>query len=847
MNTRVPIQPLRSFARQGLSFVRRASVSITAWTVLGLRLVYLMVYPLAVLLVVNVVIAVDQGSELLRIVRTEWPVARQLIYLHVPLLLFSAAIAVSALAAVTSAAKVPPPTGSFGALGGVDLKRLTALIAVPAFLLPQAIFAFVDRSTLLSLLFVTSALLVTSTYLWVRRVDSLGRTLHPRGWVWILGALITSVVVLCLMNVPALAPAIMEVGPLGIMLLGLGAWCALLTIVFVAAPVRLGLPNLAWLPVALALAWTVFQNPVAVSAPGSEPFTPQSLQCDGLRSELYLDQARLRELPQCRLRSLEERFESWLGSREIRPDEDLFPVFLVAAEGGGVRAAYWAAASLSRLNQVTDGRFSKHLFALSGISGGSAGIAAYTDVMLKGVNPDGADRALRDMFRSDFLSALVLGLIGPDALRQLLGPLAPSRTRGHLFEEALARRWLQTSGSESFRESFIGRFGDSTAKAGPALFLNSTNVESGNRFIFANVHIEAEDTPAAYAAFDPRAPYDLSHFSVAQVAHTSARFPYVSPALVVQGEPSIAASLLYQSKYREHAPSEVIWGRLVDGGYFENSGTTTLLDILRALMRIQEEAQIQATSVAPSPHRADQDKFRKMKERAALLAKVRFYALVLRNDPLTHDEHVAIQGVSRYPAEPSRLEIRTSQEIVELRRGGAETESGPIAVPFRQRIFGEGLRSPIHAMLTTRDARGAAARTALRQALQAGRFDPQGLCVARWPTDWKHPLSERQVACYKFAVGYLELDVADLINREITDVIGASQSTCVSVDNGPRPALGWTLAKDSADFMDCLLHGSEASREYERISAILGLQSSELTGYHQYLVDGWRRPPKEFR
>src|SRR5258706_6410187 len=64
-------------------------------------------------------------------------------------------------------------------------------------------------------------------------------------------------------------------------------------------------------------------------------------------------------------------FDGWmrdLAKSDTRPNP---PVFIVATEGGGIRAAYWTAAVLGTLHDATDGAFTRHLFAISGVSGGS--------------------------------------------------------------------------------------------------------------------------------------------------------------------------------------------------------------------------------------------------------------------------------------------------------------------------------------------------------------------------------------------------------------------------------------------------------------------------------------------
>ena len=99
----------------------------------------------------------------------------------------------------------------------------------------------------------------------------------------------------------------------------------------------------------------------------------------------------------------------------------------------------------------------------------------------------------------------------------------------------------------------------------PTLLLNATWVETGKRIITSNMRVAAGrrredfvDVEDANAFFAPRS------LPLSTAAHMSARFTYVSPAgtLVKDG--------------RTH-------GRVVDGGYFENSGATATLAILQII------------------------------------------------------------------------------------------------------------------------------------------------------------------------------------------------------------------------------------------------------------------------
>ena len=79
--------------------------------------------------------------------------------------------------------------------------------------------------------------------------------------------------------------------------------------------------------------------------------------------------------------TVEEDFKEWMATRSaIFEKEKVHPIFIVAAEGGGVRAAYWTANLLAAFQDANE-KFADHVYALSGISGGSLGTALFVNLL----------------------------------------------------------------------------------------------------------------------------------------------------------------------------------------------------------------------------------------------------------------------------------------------------------------------------------------------------------------------------------------------------------------------------------------------------------------------------------
>jgi hypothetical protein len=69
---------------------------------------------------------------------------------------------------------------------------------------------------------------------------------------------------------------------------------------------------------------------------------------------------------------------SWLSRQQYQPagKNDMVPLYVVNAEGGGIRAAYWTAIVLGEI-QNRNHCFADQLFSISGVSGGSLGASVF--------------------------------------------------------------------------------------------------------------------------------------------------------------------------------------------------------------------------------------------------------------------------------------------------------------------------------------------------------------------------------------------------------------------------------------------------------------------------------------
>jgi len=185
-------------------------------------------------------------------------------------------------------------------------------------------------------------------------------------------------------------------------------------------------------------------------------------------------------------------------------------------------------------------------------------------------------------YETDFLGPAVETMFLTDFLQRFV-PSAQFLDRGERLESGWERGWsacrMRPSSSavatQSPKVDVSSVFAKSWKSLGmatdrvPALFLNSTEVQSGRRFIeepFASMRGAGQDDGVVNAATLSRDWLPASS-PLSAVVHNSARFTYVSPAGTLADISAVKGG-------GKPVPRE-----LADGGYFDNSGATTLAEL----------------------------------------------------------------------------------------------------------------------------------------------------------------------------------------------------------------------------------------------------------------------------
>ncbi len=291
--------------------------------------------------------------------------------------------------------------------------------------------------------------------------------------------------------------------------------------------------------------------------------------------------------------------ETWMRQvarcdQPVDPGEpaEAVPLIVVATAGGGSRAAYWTVTLLGHLRDRVPS-VSDHILAISGVSGGALGGTVFraleTAARADAFHGSFAARGQR-IIAHDFLAPTLAALFTRDLGQRVFRLPVPDR--GTVIESAWEAAWRNEMGAEDdrFASPFLDLWKNEGNTPWPALFLNGTVVETGDRIVVSNLDVAASGVRAldALALLNADVP-------VSTAVNNSARFPYVGPAAryTAAGETPYETDLGLRpaghgASDRAPVPRRFDSLRVVDGGYFENFGATTALEFLRAVRTTTE-------------------------------------------------------------------------------------------------------------------------------------------------------------------------------------------------------------------------------------------------------------------
>ena len=153
----------------------------------------------------------------------------------------------------------------------------------------------------------------------------------------------------------------------------------------------------------------------------------------------YFDAAQRSDRP-----DLRAQLDDWLSrhAAKLKDPKARVPLYVVNAEGGGIRAAYWTVTVLGEI-QNQHPAFAEHLFSLSGVSGGSLGSAVFVALLAQQREDKMLDvkKTAQAILSEDFLSPVVASMLYPDLVQRFL-PIPIARfDRAATLEQSWERAW----------------------------------------------------------------------------------------------------------------------------------------------------------------------------------------------------------------------------------------------------------------------------------------------------------------------------------------------------------------------------------------------------------------------
>jgi len=257
------------------------------------------------------------------------------------------------------------------------------------------------------------------------------------------------------------------------------------------------------------------------------------------------------------------------------------PIILIAADGGGLKAAAWTMLNLYHLDSL--GHYNDQVFLMAGASGGSLGQGLYTYMKAQGLSPAQIKSVIKRLIDMNFVSGDLAGVMTrwpygmiPDIANW------PERTQDRM--EAMTETYFNTiqevvdqptndtnnwSYEQLRQKPYASLWADRDQAAVPhlpAFIANSARAEDG---VKAWSHPFAVDPYLSAGAVDLSTyvdATDTTYISYPDALFLTNRFPILSPAAKIRGK-----------------------GHFIDAGAVDNSGLETLLQFLTKMQAMARQ------------------------------------------------------------------------------------------------------------------------------------------------------------------------------------------------------------------------------------------------------------------
>ncbi len=283
-----------------------------------------------------------------------------------------------------------------------------------------------------------------------------------------------------------------------------------------------------------------------------------------------------------------------LGDGILSRDTNNQTVFIVAAEGGGIRNCYWTYRVLNEL-QKANPKFYERTFAVTGVSGGSIGLGFYYNyryfldqLAASGKGIAQSDGAIDTVCSADYLTRVTYAFIFPDLIQRFLPKPIDSWDRSkwlaNSFDDGFSGH-LSVKEEKLLTKNYLSMWSDTaTAYKHPVMLFNSIFNEDGIKAIFSPYRLsDTYYTSVMDILYETNRSVPMKEAMV-----SSARFPILT-----------APGLLWHdtlNKKDNWVPAKL--GHISDGGGYENTAiqtaaqTALLLQSTIDSMRLRDKVKI---------------------------------------------------------------------------------------------------------------------------------------------------------------------------------------------------------------------------------------------------------------
>lgn len=284
-------------------------------------------------------------------------------------------------------------------------------------------------------------------------------------------------------------------------------------------------------------------------------------------------------------------FENWLNyklnNKLLFEKDSIIPIFIISAEGGGIRASYWTAQILKNLH-IQHPELYNNTFAVTGASGGTVGLSFFYNYLfekIKGNSSRLSDPAfygpLDTIASSDYLSGVTYGFLFPDLAQRMIPWPISSFDRAKFLSNAFSKSFSHHTGpddSSLLDQSMLTPWLERVRPYNqPVVLFNSLYVEEGQKAVFSPYKLSAQYYEDAIDVLDSTQVL----VPMKEAMLSSARFPLITPP-----------GLMKDSAGKK-------FGHLVDGGYFENTAVQTAQQTVMMIKSVLKQMGLKGKKIVP--------------------------------------------------------------------------------------------------------------------------------------------------------------------------------------------------------------------------------------------------------